>query len=108
MSESVVKNTVTREIISARWGQKFSLADEDNFSIQEYSINSKDVIRIHLNDEYVYFILTSGSAEFDVDEDKRKLFKGEKIDISAKNKTLDVIITNCGTIPLVLIKVALK
>jgi|GEM_PF-2599144 len=108
MSESIVKNIVKREITSARWGQKSNLADEDNFSIQEYTINSKDMIRVHLNDENVYFILVSGSAEFNINDDKRELFKGEKIDFPAKNKSLDVIITNCGIIPLVFIKVSLK
>jgi len=108
MSESVIKNTVKREISSERWGKKANLADEENFSIQEYSVNTKDQIRIHLNDENVHFILVSGSAEFDINEDKKKLFKGEKIDVLAKNKSLDAIITNCGIIPLVFIKVVLK
>jgi mannose-6-phosphate isomerase-like protein (cupin superfamily) len=108
MSESVIKKTITREICTARWGQKTCLADEDNFSIQEYTVNSKDTLRIHINDENVYFILASGSAEFNFNEDKKIYFKGEKIEIFSKNQAQDIIITNFGVIPLVLIKVGLK
>ena len=108
MSESVVKKTVIREICSSRWGQKASLIDEDNYSIQEYTVNSKNNLRIHINNEDVYFILVSGSAEFNVNEDKRKLYKGEKIEVIGKNKSLDVIVTNCGIIPLIFIEVGLK
>lgn len=108
MAESIEKNIVKRELSKVRWGQKVTLTEEDDFSIHEYTVNSKDTLRVHINEENLYFILVSGSAEFAFKEEKKVLFKGEKLDFIAKNESYDIIITNPGVIPLVLIKVNLK
>jgi len=108
MTEKIVKKLVTRQILSESWGQRADLVMEDNFSIQEYTVNSKDKIQINLDNEDVHFILVAGCAEFSFNDEKKMLFKGDKTDFATKNKKLNITITNCGVIPLTFVKIRIR
>lgn len=104
MTEKIVKNIIKRKISAESWGQVSLLANENNFSIQEYIVNKNKTFELKAEKIKKFFIIVSGSAEFTVNNKAIKLFKGDKIDILPDN---NINIVNNGVIPLIFISVSI-
>lgn len=107
MTESVIKNTVNRKITKTEWGSVAELSNEDSYSIKEYSLNPGCSTQIQHQKGNVYYIVASGTAEFDMQNEHKKLFKGEKVSFLNRKDSFVLNVKNCGVIPLNLVEVEL-
>jgi mannose-6-phosphate isomerase-like protein (cupin superfamily) len=106
MTEKIIKNIIKRKISPEIWGQVSLLANENNFAVQEYIINPHKTLELKPENRKIFFIIVSGSAEFNSNNITKKLFKGDKIDILPEKDITKIIITNCGVLPLIFIGIS--
>ena len=111
MSGTSIKKKIIREISSEDWGQSAKLMEEEGYSIEEHTVLSGKTLRLQLDNTTIYFIVVSGTAEFESSNNKNKYFKSAKVCLSefCTNSENDFInINNCGVIPLILVEVRLN
>lgn len=91
--------------IQENWGNQVEIEANSSYSIFEYELKVGQRIEFELSEKDSTFVVVSGALELVFDGQQKKLFKGDKYSFFKQNSFSNLTVINCGTIPLLFIKV---